>query len=618
MGEAKRKGKAKALPYYATGGEVLLSMEPGDDDGKWVKNKPLIKNWQKTREHLESRRASLHAWRTSWWLSSWQDLSIYLLPRRSLWLTQSPSGQPSPGSMLRGLEINNAIINSTGTQAHETCANGLSGGLASPSRPWFGLTADDDVISQPGVQEYIDEAQTRLYTVLSHSNFYEGWKTLCGDLTAFGTAPMIVYEDADNVARFYNPSVGEYYLASGARDKDNAIYRLFVYTVSQIVDYFGLENCGTEIKNLWAQKGSALDQEFTVGHAIEPNFELDGEGAGKIPGKFTWREIYWLYGKGEENPLSVAGFEDIPFIVARWSQQSNDAYGRGPGQNVICDIKMLQVLERRKAEAIEKVVRPPMVGDIRLKNEPASTIPGDITYADLSGNSPGIRSIYGTEFRPDIAAMTAEITRTEQRIERGFYINLFAMLENLPSGRATAYEIAQRQAEKLGQVGPVFDSMMNNQKDILRRVYGIMKRRGLFPPEPPALIGRVVGVTFISTIALAQRAAATTGIEQILAFLGRVVGLYPEAKDLVDIDEVVREESRFLGNPEKILRSETAVAAIRQRNAQLQEQAQRAQMLTNGGTAAVNAAQTLSQTPVGSGGSALDLVLGQHGLQTGS
>jgi len=610
-----KSAKKPKLPYYATGDTSLLALEPGDAGNLAQLPKALIKDWPTTRQHLESRRASLHAWRTSWWLSSWQDLSVYLLPRRSLWLTQSPSGEPSPGSMLRGLEINNAIINSTGIQALDICRAGLAGGLASPARPWFVFTARDDMLEQPGVQEWLDESQNRVYAVLNNSNFYRCWNSLCGDVSAFGTSPLLMYEDQVDIVRFYVPALGEYYLSSGAREKDNAIFRLFVYTVSQIVDYFGLDNCPPAIRNAWAEKGAALEQEYTVGHAIEPNYELDGKGAGKVTGNHAaWREVYWLYGKSEEGPLSVAGFPEAPFIVSRWDQQSNDAYGRGPGQTVICDIKMLQVLERRLAEALEKVVHPPMVADIRLKEQPSSTVPGDITYADLSQGNPGIHSIYGNEFRPDIPAITAKITATEQKIERGFFVDLFRMIDSLPPGKATAYEISIRQSEKLGQLGPVFDSMMGNQKSILRRVFGIMSRRGLLPPVPPALGNIAPDVEFISTIALAQRAAATSGIEQIARFVGSLAATKPQVLDLVDWDETVAEYNHLLGNKGKIMNSPDKVAQIRQQQAQLQQQAQRAQMLQNGGTAAVQAAHSLSQTDIGGGQNALSALLGRGNM----
>ncbi len=45
--------------------------------------------------------------------------------------------------------------------------------------------------------------------------------------------------------------------------------------------------------------------------------------------------------------------------------------------------------KNRKAEVIEKMVRPPMGADPELKNEPSSTLPGHITYVDTQHGGKG-------------------------------------------------------------------------------------------------------------------------------------------------------------------------------------------------------------------------------------
>ena len=78
--------------------------------------------------------------------------------------------------------------------------------------------------------------------------------------------------------------------------------------------------------------------------------------------------------------LRKRGFYEAPHIAVRWDLVSNDAYGRSPGMDALPDIKQLQQEVRRKAQAIDKSVNPPMVADIQLKNQPASLLPGGTTY----------------------------------------------------------------------------------------------------------------------------------------------------------------------------------------------------------------------------------------------
>ena len=88
-----------------------------------------------------------------------------------------------------------------------------------------------------------------------------------------------------------------------------------------------------------------------------------------------------------EAELSRQGFFEKPFIAMRWATTSNDPYGRSPGMEVLGDNKQLQLETRRKAEFLEKGVRPPMGAHPSLKNQPSSIRPGDITYTPIEGNS---------------------------------------------------------------------------------------------------------------------------------------------------------------------------------------------------------------------------------------
>ena len=205
------------------------------------------------------------------------------------------------------------------------------------------------------------------------------------DVTVFGTAPVIIYSDFEDVVRFYLPCAGEYFLATGARLTVDTFDREFVLTVSQIVEMFGLENCPKDVQAMWINGGASLDQEFVVCHCIEPNFAVSKKGTKEkinfIPGVFAYREIYWLKGIESDRPLSKMGFHKKPFMVARWATTSNDPYGRSPCMDALGDSKQVQQETRRKAEFIEKGVRPPMGANPELKNEPSSIVPGKMLVA---------------------------------------------------------------------------------------------------------------------------------------------------------------------------------------------------------------------------------------------
>lgn len=588
----------------------LLSEQPADPKPKKT-SADAEKEWAKLRSHLEQRLQGLRTWRSSWWISNWSDLAQYIEPRRSIWLTQSTGGWPTPNNMTRGRPINNSIVDPTGTYAVRVCSSGMMSGLASPSRPWFKI-----VPSVKGVQidaegrAWLDEVEDRIYTILAGSNFYNSFAQECEDLVVFGTGPCIIYEDEKDVIRCYNPAVGEYYLGSSAELRVDCLNRAYVSTVSQIVGEFGVENCPEDIQGLWAQKGNGLDQERIIAHSIEPNFAVGEDKVGKIPGKFTWREVYWLFGTGSSHPLRMKGFYDCPFTAGRWAIQSNDAYGRSPCMDTIGDIIQLQVESLRKAEAIEKMVRPPLIASMDMKNQPSSILPGAVTYAQNIATA-GMKPIYETN--PRIAELMEDIAQIQARIKVGLFNDILMAISSLEGDRRSATEIIARDAEKLQILGPVIENIIGESlRPKLQRIFNIIDRRNLLPPRPDSMKQTNLTVDFTSMLVIAQRSSATSGMERIAALVGNMVAVWPEAKNKIDVNNYIDTMNFMLNNPQSILRSNEQVAEIEAAlNKQMEQEKAKQDIAGAVGTAKIgaDAAKVLSDTTVGAGTDALSALL---------
>jgi hypothetical protein len=151
------------------------------------------------------------------------------------------------------------------------------------------------------------------------------------------------------------------------------------------------------------------------------------------------------------------------------------------------DIKQLQQEQKRKAQAIDKMVNPPMIADVQLKNQPASLLPGGVTYV-TGQNNVGFKPVY--EVRPQIAEMQQDIAEVQNRIRSVFFNDLFMMISQLQTVR-TATEIDARREEKLIMLGPVLERSQNEFMDVaIERVFAIMLRAKLFPPPPPNIQGK--------------------------------------------------------------------------------------------------------------------------------
>lgn len=540
--------------------------------------------------------AGMRTDRYSWWLS-WAEIAQYILPRRYKWLI-------TPNQMTRGLPLNGAILDSTGTLAARNCAGGLMAGLSNPSRPWFKLEiegVDRDDTNEGAI--WLDEVEKRMMRVLQESNFYNAIAVMLMDLVVFGTATVLIYEDFEDVIRCYNPCAGEYYLANSDRMIVDTFYREFVQTVFQVGQRFDQDNMSDSTRSALAEGGAALNREVAICHAIEPN-----DGTYGIPDKFLWREVYWERGFSDK-ALQIKGFYEFPCIAPRWDVVGNDAYGRGPGMDALPDIKQLQQETKRKAQAIDKQVNPPMIADVQMKNQPASLIPGGVTYVaglTQTGN-PGMRPIY--QVQPQIEHMMKDIQEIQARIGRIFFNDLFLMISELTTVRS-ATEIDARREEKVVMLGPVVERTENEAFDpSLRRVFGVMTRAGLIPKAPPSIQGQTINIRYVSMLSQAQKAVQTAPMERILAVAGNMTAVYPEIKDVVNPDRTLRIMQANLGAPPLMMNSPEETAQLREaRNAAMQASAQQAQLAQ-----LAAGAKTLSETDVGGGKNALSAILGTSG-----
>ena len=199
--------KSLTDPQYIQMGPSLLTRQPVT-----LNPKPIMDNFSWGISTIILRRGSARcACGATRGGPTFKSLATFFSPRRHTWLVV-------PNKFSRGNPLNDQIIDSTGSLAVRTCASGMWTGLTSPSRPWFklGIGLPWIVLEAEG-KEWLEDTEQRIYTVLGQSNFYTIMSQAFQDVTVFGTAPVIIYEDAEDVIRCYLPCAGEYYLACGAR-----------------------------------------------------------------------------------------------------------------------------------------------------------------------------------------------------------------------------------------------------------------------------------------------------------------------------------------------------------------------------------------------------------------
>jgi hypothetical protein len=324
--------------------------------------------------------------------------------------------------------------------------------------------------------------------------------------------------------------------------------------------------------------------------------------------------------------LSKRGFHDIPFMALKWMTVSNDAYARSPCMDAIGDNKQIQQEDMRKAEFIEKGVRPPMGADPELKNEPASIMPAMITYmtTNTGGGKKGFWPLF--EVNPAwLTALTTDIAKVEARIDHCLYVDLFMAISRMEGVQPrNELELTKRDLERLQELGPVINLAEKELDVCIQRVMGILARRTtrdqsgrvvpMLKPKPASLQNVPLKIVYVSILKLAQRSAESVSMKDCfttggqLSSAAKAAGV-PDPLRVLNLDKAYRRYCEINNLDPDLLFTDGEV----QQHDQIREKEMQKAKTPQDAMAGVTAAKTLSETQLPGGNTALGAMLGQQG-----
>jgi hypothetical protein len=528
------------------------------------------------RSQLEIERSSF--------LSQWRDLNDYIRPTRARFVVTDAN---------RGDRKNLKIIDSTPTLAARTLQSGMMSGVTSPARPWFNLTTPDPKLADSqSSKRWLHSSTTRMRDNFARTNLYNVLPTTYGDLGSFATAPIII-DDApasEGLLKFKSVPVGSYMIATDPSGKVCVFVYDYRMTVRQLMKEFGIrdekgqimnwENFSAQVKSLYEQR--QLESWVDVTMLVEENDEYNPN---LLEAKYKRYSVCYFergsqtaatptYSDESTRYLRESGSDYFKVLVPRWEVTGEDAYGTNcPGMTALGDIKALQTMQKRKAQAIEKKVNPPLVGPTALRNQKVSQVPGDITYADVREGLQGLRSIHDVNFQ--IQELVMDIQETQRRINEAFFASLImsVSMDNRATP-ATATEISARKQEELVAFGPVLEQL---NQDLLNPLIDIMFARmveeGQIDEPPEELQGMPLRVDYISVMAQAQKLVGIGSMERFTGYIGQLAAFAPSVLDKIDVDEMADVYADMTSVNPKIVRSDDDVAAMREARAEQAKQA---------------------------------------------
>ena len=549
-----------------------------------------------TIQEAERYKSSLYKDRQSW-IDEWKDIRDYMLPYHGRFDGENPND---------GSRKDDKIVQNAAKMALRVLSAGLLTGLTSPSRPWFRLGITNPALrDNTEVRAWLDEVERRMYLVFAESNTYPALHSIYQELGGFGSGCALVSEDTEDVIRLRVYTVGEYAFGLDSRLNVNAVAREIWMTAGQMVEQFGEDKVSEQVR-VKVKNGQTEDW-FMVCHIIMPNPELDPVRK-DYKGK-PYISAYWERSAKSGDFLQVKGYEEFPILAPRWETISGDSYGRGPSWDTIGDVKMLQDMRLDALEALDRSVDPPVQMPASLRNENVDLTPGGVTLVPSNELQYGIRPIYN--LNPNFEGLEYAVQQVVERINKAFYVDMFLMLQQVADQRKTAFEVAEMTREKMLMLGPAIEQQEETLlKPLIERTFAIMFRNELLPEPPQEIQGQPLQIEYVSILAQAQKAVATTAIREWVGIIGELAQAFPEALMKVNAPEVVDHYGELLGIPVKLIRSDKEVAEIQ---AQQAKQAEMAQMMAMAQQGAV-AAKDLSQADMGNNTNALQAMFGDAGV----
>ena len=492
------------------------------------------KNAQDLILHCSKLKAERHATERHW-----REIAAFMRPQQLPGLLDGATGPR------RSLQL----FDSTPQLAAENFASGIYGMMTNPANRWFALKLQDEaLVSFDPVRDWLYDVETRILDSFGpqSSRFYAVLPSLYADLACFGTA--VFYSEEVGTSGHFNDSVrplAECLFAENAYGEIDTVFRRFRLTPRQALSLFG-DAVSTHSKRA-AEKNSLEKIAFI--HSVIPN----DDPAAMMPFTSVYLEedACLLVGKG--------AYFDMPYQIPRWSCIPGEVYGRGIGDQILPDARLLMRMEETALRAAELMADPPMAVNDKGLARGAHTRPGGVSYGALDQDGQlRIKPIY-TGANPTLAIELIEKRR--QSIREAFH---FSLLQLAGSPTMTATEFIGRQEEKLRLLGPNLGRIQSEfLSPLIKRRFGLLLRAGLLPEPPPEVRGEGIHIGYVSPLARAQMAGEAQAVARLYESLSQLAAIDPTVVDNVDHDEAVQVIGRGWAVPGKIMRGADQVQQLR-------------------------------------------------------
>ena len=464
------------------------------------------------------------------------------------------------------------LYDSTALMSGFTLTSGLFSFLMPAGAFWFGFTAQDPKLNDdPAMLKWMSMASSATHKEIWRSNFQREMFMTIRSMVVFGTG-VISVELVGKDLVFQSHHVGFMAFDDNNRGEIDTVYRKIFYTTRKAVQEFGVDINSKTVKK--AINSKKWDEKFEFVHVVSPNKDFDktkiGASNKKVKSQYIMIKDKTIVKKG--------GFDQLPYLVARFALVPGEIMGRGPAIELLPEIKMLNRMKASFIEAAEKSVNPPLIAeDDGVIGQPV-TEPNGMIYVRAGAQFP-VPLDTGSNLQ-----LNAEVLRDQQAVvKEGFLINRFNTLEN--KRNMTAFEVGVRKEDDLTIVAPQVTPLQKETLDplITRSLELLVKVKRI--ESPPQTFD--FDIAYQGRLSLAMASVQSNAMEAVLAKwqpYGEITPVYEN----VDFDKGFRTSWLASGSPADVLTDFDEMMAERKKRKELNEAAAQAQIAETGSKALEN------------------------------
>lgn len=448
----------------------------------------------------------------------------------------------------------------------DTLVSGLVGYSASPNIQWYKLMLENpSQMDEYGVKDWLEETEEVMNAEFNRSNFYSQIKNIIQSAAVIGHGVMLCDEDLkDDKLRFSSITANEIYLDADEHGKIDTIFRKYLMTLRNAVDFFGLENLDQNYREDYKDV-EKWNMNVEVLFAVFPRKEYDETIKDALNKPYAAIYVDLKHSK----IILESGYDENPYAVFLWDQIPGLAYSNSPAICALPDIKELNIAKKTSMEICQTSAEPPMRVSSSIRN--VSLVPRGFTYINTPDEI--IEPIRTGENYP---ITLNEVEGMKQAVKDWFNVDFFLMLQQ-KQGRMTATEVQELQGEKSAVLSNLVISLNETLTQVIQRSFNLLAKQGKIPPVPESLEGQsaAMKIDFIGPLAMAQKKYHTLGgIQQALALVSPIMQMFPNAGDYIDPDVLMKRALEGQGMPQAIIREDEDVKKLREERMRAQMEAQ--------------------------------------------